>query len=74
MSEKKLNLITFSWPPSSWKTSVIIKIIKDFLQKNIKIWVVKMDCLMTDDDKLYAELWIPVKKALSANICQIIFL
>ncbi len=69
MSEKKLNLITFSWPPSSWKTSVIIKIIKDFLQKNIKIWVVKMDCLMTDDDKLYAELWIPVKKALSANIC-----
>lgn len=69
MSEKKLNLITFSWPPSSWKTSVIIKIIKDFLQKNIKVWVVKMDCLMTDDDKLYAELWIPVKKALSANIC-----
>ncbi len=69
MSEKKLNLITFSWPPSSWKTSVIIKIIKDFLQKNVRVWVIKMDCLMTDDDKLYAELWIPVKKALSANIC-----
>ncbi|NVP17153.1 hypothetical protein HUU51_00325 [Candidatus Gracilibacteria bacterium] len=69
MSEKKLNLITFSGPPSSGKTSVIIKIIKDFLQKNIKIGVVKMDCLMTDDDKLYAELGIPVKKALSANIC-----
>ncbi len=69
MSEKKLNLITFSWPPSSWKTSVIIKVIKTFIQKWIKVWVVKMDCLMTDDDKLYSELWIPVRKALSANIC-----
>lgn len=69
MSEKKLNLITFSWPPSSWKTSVIIKVIKTFIQKWIRVWVVKMDCLMTDDDKLYSELWIPVRKALSANIC-----
>lgn len=69
MIEKKLNLITFSWPPSSWKTSVIIKVIKDFLHQNIKVWVVKMDCLMTDDDKFYSELGIPVRKALSANIC-----
>lgn len=69
MENKKIHFITFSWPPSSGKTSVIMKIIKNFLQKNIKVWVVKMDCLMTDDDKVYAELWIPVKKALSANIC-----
>ena len=64
-----INFITFSWPPSSWKTSVIMKIIESFLQKNIKVGVVKMDCLVTDDDKIYSELGIPVRKALSANIC-----
>lgn len=69
MYKSKINFITFSGPPSSWKTSVIMKIIESFLSKGIKVWVVKMDCLMTDDDKTYAELGIPVKKALSANIC-----
>jgi len=64
-----INFITFSWPPSSWKTSVIMKIIESFLQKNIEVGVVKMDCLVTDDDKIYSELGIPVRKALSANIC-----
>ena len=69
MSTSKINFITFSGPPSSGKTSVIMKIIESFLSKWIKVWVVKMDCLVTDDDKIYSELWIPVRKALSANIC-----
>lgn len=64
-----MNFITFSWPPSSWKTSVILKVIKSLEQRKLKVAVVKMDCLSTDDDLLYDKAWIPVKKALSANIC-----
>lgn len=64
-----MELITFSWPPSSWKTSVIMKLIKDLLEKNIKIWVVKLDCISTKDDLIYKTLWIPVKKWISANMC-----
>ena len=64
-----MNFITFSGPPSSGKTSVILKVIESLKKRELKVAVVKMDCLSTDDDKLYDKAWIPVKKALSANIC-----
>ena len=64
-----MNLVTFSGPPSSGKTAVILKTIKAMQQRDIKAGVVKFDCLYTDDDKLYAKEGIPVKKGLSGSLC-----
>ncbi len=64
-----MNLIIFSGPPSSGKTSVILKTIESFKQREMKVGVVKFDCLYTDDDILYEKAGIPVKKGLSGGLC-----
>jgi len=64
-----MNLVTFSGPPSSGKTSVILKTIDALKKKNLKVGVVKFDCLYTDDDILYEKAHIPVKKGLSGSLC-----
>ena len=64
-----MNLVIFSGPPSSGKTSVILKTIDAFRQRNMKVGVVKFDCLYTDDDILYEKAGIPVKKGLSGGLC-----
>ncbi|MDO4765113.1 MAG: GTP-binding protein [Eubacteriales bacterium] len=64
-----MNLVTFSGPPSSGKTSVILKTIKALQDRNLRVAVVKFDCLYTDDDELYQKYNIPVKKGLSGGLC-----
>jgi len=64
-----MNLVTVSGPPSSGKTSVILKTIEALRSQNLKIGVVKFDCLYTDDDLLYRKAGIPVRKGLSASLC-----
>lgn len=64
-----MNLITFSGPPSSGKTSVILKTIQALRQQNQKVGVVKFDCLYTEDDILYEKAQVPVKKGLSGGLC-----
>ncbi len=64
-----MNLITFSGPPSSGKTSVIIKTILALRERNINAGVVKFDCLYTDDDLKYEKFNIPVRKGLSGSLC-----
>lgn len=64
-----MDLITVSGPPSSGKTAVIIRTIENFIKRDIKVGVVKFDCLFTDDDVFYAKLGIPVKKGLSGSLC-----
>lgn len=64
-----MNLVTVSGPPSSGKTSVIIKTIGALRERNLDIGVVKFDCLYTDDDKLYEKINVPVKKGLSGSLC-----
>lgn len=64
-----MNLIVVSGPPSSGKTSVILKTIDSMKDRDIKVGVVKFDCLYTDDDKLYERAGIPVKKGLSGALC-----
>ena len=64
-----MNLVVFSGPPSSGKTSVIIKTIEALQSRNIKVGVVKFDCLYTDDDILYEKIGIPVRKGLSGALC-----
>lgn len=64
-----MDLITVSGPPSSGKTSIILKTIEAFKKRNISVGVVKFDCLYTDDDILYEKAGIPVKKGLSGSLC-----
>ena len=64
-----MNLTIFSGPPSSGKTSVILKTIDSFKKRGLKVGVVKFDCLYTDDDVLYEKAGIPVKKGLSGSVC-----
>ena len=65
-----MKLITVSGPPSSGKTSLIIKTIESLKAQNIKVGIVKFDCLYTDDDILYEKAGILVKKGLSGSVCQ----
>lgn len=64
-----MNLITVSGPPSSGKTSIIIKAIESLRERNLKVGVVKFDCLYTDDDEIYEKHKILVKKGLSSSQC-----
>jgi len=64
-----MKFLTISGPPSSGKTSVILKVIDAFKQRGMRVGVVKFDCLSTDDDKLYEKKDIPVRKGLSGSLC-----
>ncbi|QUI24241.1 hypothetical protein HZI73_18945 [Vallitalea pronyensis] len=64
-----MNLVTISGPPSSGKTSVILKTIQALQQRGLSVGVVKFDCLYTDDDILYEKAGVPVKKGLSGSLC-----
>lgn len=64
-----MNLVTFSGPPSSGKTAVILKTIEAIQQQGLKVGVVKFDCLYTNDDVLYRKAGVPVKKGLSGSLC-----
>ena len=64
-----MDLAVFSGPPSSGKTSVIMKTIDALKNQNIKVGVVKFDCLYTDDDEIYEKAGIPVRKGLSGSLC-----
>ena len=64
-----MNLVTFSGPPSSGKTSVILKTIDAIKGRALSVGVVKFDCLYTDDDVLYEKAGVPVMKGLSGSLC-----
>lgn len=64
-----MNLVVVSGPPSSGKTSVILKTIEALKERGLSVGVVKFDCLYTDDDILYEKAGIPVKKGLSGVLC-----
>lgn len=64
-----MELIVVSGPPSSGKTSIILKLIDSFKQKGLKSAVVKFDCLFTDDDIIYEKAGVLVKKGLSGSLC-----
>lgn len=64
-----MNLVTVSGPPSSGKTSIILKIIDALKMKGLSVGVVKFDCLYTDDNKLYEKAGVPVRKGLSGSLC-----
>ncbi len=64
-----MKFVTVSGPPSSGKTAVILQAIDALKARKCQIGVVKFDCLLTDDDKLYAKRDVPVRKGLSGALC-----
>jgi Ni2+-binding GTPase involved in maturation of urease and hydrogenase len=64
-----MKLITVSGPPSSGKTSVISKAMEELKDRHLKIGVLKFDCLVTDDDKLYAAQNIDCRVGMSGSMC-----
>jgi len=64
-----MRFLTISGPPSSGKTSVVLRVIEALQSRQRKIGVVKFDCLLTDDDQRYAAKGVLVKKGLSGSLC-----
>lgn len=64
-----LQLITISGPPSSGKTSVIIRMIESIPEFNRQCGVVKFDCLSSLDEQQYAKYGITAKTGLAGNLC-----
>ena len=63
-----MKVITVSGPPSSGKTSVVLRTAA-LLKARMRIGVVKFDCLFTDDDALYQKQGIPVRVGFSGGLC-----
>jgi Ni2+-binding GTPase involved in maturation of urease and hydrogenase len=64
-----LRLVTVAGPPSSGKTSIIVKTIEDLRTKGFTVGVVKFDCLSAQDEELYSAYSIPVRTGLSGGLC-----
>ena len=64
-----MRVITVSGPPSSGKTAVILKTAQVLKNEGLKVGVVKLDCLSTQDDEVYARAGLDVKVGLSGNLC-----
>jgi Ni2+-binding GTPase involved in maturation of urease and hydrogenase len=56
-------------PPGGGKTSVLLHSIKELRRSHNKVAVVKIDCLATEDDRLYARAGVAVAVGLSEDIC-----
>ena len=64
-----MRLITVAGPPSSGKTSVILRLADVLREKNQKIGVVKFDCLTSFDRERYTEYGIPVQVGFAGKFC-----
>ena len=64
-----MKLVTFAGPPSSGKTSVILRTIEPLAAQGMKIGVVKFDCLTSDDHQRYSQAGILVKTGLAGGLC-----
>lgn len=64
-----MKLVTFAGPPSSGKTSVILRSIEPLAAQGMKIGVVKFDCLSSDDHLRYSQAGILVKTGLAGGLC-----
>lgn len=63
-----MKFITVAGSPSSGKTSVIIQLATCLKEKNIKIGVVKFDCLTSFDQLRYQEAGILVQVGVSGKV------
>ncbi|HVJ49967.1 GTP-binding protein [Desulfitobacterium sp.] len=64
-----MKLVTVAGPPSSGKTSIILKLIESMNSSKNRVGVVKFDCLTSFDNQRYEEAVIPVQTGFSGKIC-----
>ena len=64
-----MKLITVAGPPSSGKTSVVLKLIECMNMPEGSIGVVKFDCLTSFDNISYEAAGVPVQMGFSGKIC-----
>ncbi|OPX86369.1 MAG: hydrogenase nickel incorporation protein HypB [Pelotomaculum sp. PtaB.Bin104] len=64
-----MKLVSVAGPPSSGKTSVILKLIDSLNIDKSSIGVVKFDCLTSFDKQSYQEAGIPAQVGFSGKIC-----
>ncbi len=64
-----MKLITVAGPPSSGKTSVILKLVEALDIDRKEIGVVKFDCLTSFDNLRYGEQGIRVETGFSGKFC-----
>ncbi|MEL5897148.1 GTP-binding protein [Clostridium sporogenes] len=68
-----MKVIIVAGAPAVGKTSILYNTIK-ILKDNNNISIVKMDCLKSNDEKIYKKLGIPMVTGLSNNLCPDHFL
>ncbi len=64
-----MRLVTVAGPPSCGKTSILARACAELIAQGVSCAVIKFDCLLTGDDKTYAEAGIPSTAALSGGLC-----
>ena len=64
-----MKLVTVAGPPSSGKTSVILKTAEGLLSAGFKLGVIKFDCLTGGDAARYEAAGILVKTGLAGGLC-----
>ncbi len=62
-------LITIAGPPSSGKTSVIIKMLESVPGLKQQCGVIKFDCISSLDEELYSKNGITARTGLAGNLC-----
>ena len=69
MGRWDMKVVTVAGPPSSGKTSAILKLADVLAEKGLRSAVVKFDCLSSSDEEVYAARSIPCITGVSANMC-----
>ncbi|MNC00937.1 Urease accessory protein UreG [compost metagenome] len=64
-----MKLITVAGPPSSGKTSMLLRVIEWLKEQGLKAGVVKFDCVASRDDERYRAKDVPVLLGLAGNLC-----
>jgi Ni2+-binding GTPase involved in maturation of urease and hydrogenase len=64
-----MRFITFSGPPSSGKTSVLLQLVRELHVDPSQTGVVKFDCFTTDDDATYLASGIDARAGFSGKLC-----
>lgn len=64
-----MKLVTFSGPPSSGKTSVLMRLIGELKKKEYISGVIKFDCLYANEVAAFNKIDTPIRIGLSGNLC-----
>ncbi|MEZ4485406.1 MAG: GTP-binding protein [Syntrophotaleaceae bacterium] len=64
-----MRLVTVAGPPSSGKTSVVLRVAETLVAEGLRIGIIKFDCLSSEDEHRYARAGLPVKTGLAGGLC-----